>query len=93
MGQEVAVDQYKTISMRYDTSEPQRSLNELNKQWVRHVRQQQNPRLSRQDDLARHAAIINIAECLVTIKSLLGMLLFCTLFILLCTLFILWKGW
>ena len=87
------MDQHAIDAMRYDTSELQPSLHELNKQWARRAKQQQNPRLTRRDDLARHAAIINIAECLVTIKSLLHMLLLCTLLILLCTLLILWKRW
>jgi hypothetical protein len=85
------VDQHAIDAMRHDTSEPQPSLDELNKQWVARVEQQQSEQ-ARRDDRARHAAIISTAACLVRIKYLLGLLLLCTLLILLCTLLILWKG-
>ena len=79
-------------AMRYDTPAPRPSLRELNEQRATRVRQQQSEQF-RRDDSARHAAIISTAECLVSIKYLLGLLLLCTVLILLCTLLNLWRGW
>ena len=86
------MDQHASDAMGHDTPESRPSLRELNEQWTARVRQQQSEQ-SRRDDSARHAAIIHTAECLVSIKSLLGLLLLCTLLILLCSLLILWKSW
>ena len=83
--------QHNADVMRHNTSEPQPSVDELNKQWAARVRQEESEQ-SRRDDSARHAAIITTATCLVRIQYLLGLLLLCTLFLLLCTLLILWKG-
>lgn len=90
------MDHYPIDSLRRNTSEPRPSLHELNKQWATHARQPQKVQTSeqrRRDDSARHAAIMDIAAYLVSIKHLLGLLLLCIFLNSLCTLFILWKRW
>jgi hypothetical protein len=83
------VDQHKSDTIRHDTFEPRPGLRELNEQWAARNREQRiardrEPR--RRDHAARHAALMDIAACLVGVKRLLDLLLLCTLLILLCTL-------
>ena len=79
-----------------DTSEPQPSLDELNRQWAISVSQLQKTQDRKQrklDDNARHSAIIDITAYLVSIKHLIALLLLFMLLNSLCTLLILWQKW
>ena len=89
------MDQHEIDAIGHDTSEPRPSMQELNEQWAARARREQAARTMeqrRRDRAAEHAALIDIATCLVMIKHLLSLLLLCTLLIPLCTLLILWKG-
>jgi hypothetical protein len=81
VGEEAAMDQYKSDALRHNTFEPRPSLRELNEQWV--VRNRNSgPRDREQrrlDDAARHAALMDIRACLVGVKHRLGLLLLGTL--------------